>query len=150
MRTLLAVDTEPIVLATADLCGRDVVAVHGRLGAPDCCAFRGHEVHLGYHTPDGALQPSAVVLLDGVVVQAPGRLRRNRRAHWGGRLVHEALSAFGRLLGLYSLPAGLEVVCEGARLFVHEERIVHAEPPPQGLGIWVLPGLRAVGLTAAG
>ncbi|MFO1032025.1 MAG: hypothetical protein U1F60_13185 [Planctomycetota bacterium] len=141
---------EPIVLAAADLCGRDVVALHARLGAPDCCAFRGHTVHLGYRRPDGALQPSAVVLQDGVVVQAPGRLRRNRRAQWGGRLVHEALSAFGRLLGLYTLPAGLEVVCEGARLFVHEERIVHAEPPPQGLGIWVLPGSREAGLTAAG
>lgn len=150
MRTLLVVNQEPIVLAAADLCGRDVVALHARLGAPDCCAFRGHTVHLGYRRPDGALQPSAVVLQDGVVVQAPGRLRRNRRAQWGGRLVHEALSAFGRLLGLYTLPAGLEVVCEGARLFVHEERIVHAEPPPQGLGIWVLPGSREAGLTAAG
>lgn len=150
MRILVRVNQEPIVLAAADLCGRDVVALHGRLGAPACCTFRGHEVHLGYCTEDGALLPSAVVLQDGVVVQAPGRLRRNQRAPWGGRLVHEALSAFGRLLGLYTLPAGLEVVCEGARLFVHEERIVHAEPSPQGLGIWVLPGLRGGGLTAAG
>jgi len=149
-RTLFAVDTEPIVLAAADLRGGDVVALHGRLGAPDSCTFRGHEVHLGYRTPDGAILPSAVVLLDGVIVQAAGRLRRNRRTVWGGRLVHEALARFGRLLGLYSLPAGVELVCEASRVFVHEERIVHAEQHPTSLGIWVLPGSREAGLTAAG
>lgn len=58
------------------------------------------------------------------------------------------MSAFGRLLVLCSLPTGLELVGEGARLVVHEERIVHAEPPPQGLGIWVLPGQRAAGFAA--
>lgn len=53
------------MLATADLLGRDLTAVHARLGNPVRCAFAGHELLLAYECDDGALGDSGDDSADG-------------------------------------------------------------------------------------
>lgn len=124
----------------ADLRGRDLVAVHARLGAPDACAFVGHEVHLGYRDADDALRPRAVVLVDGVVVRVEAQLQRSTASPFVGQLIGRVLPQFGALLGLLPRAAGLELVFASCRVFVHEDRVAYVAPAATPLGLFVLPG----------
>lgn len=130
----------PVVLAAADLLGRDLVAVHARLGAPDACAFVGHEVHLRYRDGDDVVQPRAVVLVDGIVVRTLPLLQRNAASPCVGQLIARVLPQFGALLGLLPRAAGLELVFASCRVFVHEDRVAHVAPVATPLGLYVLPG----------
>lgn len=130
----------PPVLATADLRGRDLAAVHARLGNPSSCAFDGHELLLAYESDDGEAMPRALVLADGIVVRALPRLRRRPASPFGGQLIARVLPALGPLLGMLSRPAGLELVFASSRVFVHEDRVAHLAPAPAPLGMFVLPG----------
>jgi hypothetical protein len=130
----------PVVLATAELRGRDLVAVHARLGAPAACAFVSHEVHLGYRDGDDVVQPRGVVLVDGIVVCTVPRLQRNAASPCVGQLIARVLPQFGALLGLLPRKAGLELVFASCRVFVHEDRVAHVAPVATPLGLYVLPG----------
>ena len=145
----VALPDRPVVLTLADLRGRDLVAVHARLGAPDGCAFVGHEVHLVYRDADAALQPRAVVLVDGIVVRTAPLLQRNAASPFVGQLIARVLPQFGSLLGLLPRTAGLELVFASCRVFVHEDRVAHVAPNAAPLGLFVLPGELAC-VTAAG
>ena len=135
-----ALPDRPDVLAAADLRGRDLVAVHARLGAPDGCTFVGHEVHLVYRDAHDAPQPRAVVLVDGIVVRTVPLLQRNAAAPYGGQLIARVLPQLGPMLGLLQSPAGIELVFSSCRVFVHEDRVAYVAPTTAPLGLFVLPG----------
>lgn len=137
------------MLATADLLGRDLAAVHARLGNPVHCAFAGHELLLAYEVDAGEALPRAVVLVDGIVVRTLPRLRRRAASPFGGQLIGRVLPSFGPLLGMLTKSAGLELVFATSRVFVHEDRVAHVAAATAPLGLFVLPGELAR-VTAAG
>jgi len=112
------------------LLGADLAIVGSKLGAPLHCKVERDEVHLAYAGPDGRCVADGVVLVDGVVVREGPVLRSPASSHcdWIGQPIERVLPSFGEVLAVAHAPVLQELTFAAWRVFVHEGRVVLAQP----------------------
>src|SRR5262245_18766801 len=117
-------------LPPASLLGADLAIVGSQLGPPLHCKVERDEVHLAYVGQDGRCVEDGVVLVDGVVVRE-GPVRRSPPSapgDWIGQPIERVLPGFGEVLAVVHGPVLQELTFAAWRVFVHEGRVVLAEP----------------------
>jgi hypothetical protein len=112
------------------LLGADLAIVGSQLGPPLHCKVERDEVHLAYLGQDGRCVEDGVVLVDGVVVRLGSVLRSppSSPGDWIGQPIERVLPSFGEVLAVAHGPVLQELTFAAWRVFVHEGRVVFAQP----------------------
>ena len=122
--------TTTTLLPPDSLLGADLATVAAQLGTPLHCRVVRDEVHLAYYGQDGRCVPDGVVLSDGVVVRVSPVRSSPPSSHgdWIGQPIERVLPCLGEVIAVAHDPALQEVTFARWRVFVHEGRVVLAQP----------------------